>query len=294
MPFHTWDLALIEYSRMLKEKSEGAIELTVYSGAQLGSEKEAIEGLQMGTIDFAICSPASLSSFTDSNSVWDMPYLFSNVEEARKALKSETAQKLLEELSKVGIKGLSYWENGIYAVASKKPIRSLADMKNLRIRTIDSKIQAEVYAAFGANPVVLAWGDIYTSLQQGVIDAISSTTTIFMHNSKFEEAAPYIVRTNHGYSPAPIIMSQSLWNSLPEEIRVIVQDVASEAQLVEFRIMDDARYISEKEMKASGATFTDIDINEFRETVKPIYEKYVKPGGINPELVKALQGAAVK
>ncbi|MGN1007827.1 MAG: TRAP transporter substrate-binding protein [Butyricicoccus sp.] len=287
-----WDQALLEFARLLDEKSDGAIQLTVYSGGQLASEKESIEGVQMGTIDFAICSSASLSSFTDSNNVWDLPYLFSDTESARKALKSDAAQPLLDTLSGVGIKGLSYWENGIYAIGSTKPIRTLDDLKNMRVRAIDSALQADIYTALGANAVVLAWGDIYTSVQQGVIDAISSTTVVNMHNSNFEEVAPYISLTNHGYSPAPLLMSQSLWDSLPEDIQQIVQEAADEAQQYEFDAMDAADTEARKAMTEAGAEFIDIDTEAMAAAVQPIYEKYVGTSGITKETIESLQAAA--
>ncbi|MCQ5130719.1 TRAP transporter substrate-binding protein [Butyricicoccus faecihominis] len=286
-----WDDALIEFSRLLSEKSDGAIQLTVYSGAQLASEKESIEGVQMGTIDFAICSTASLSSFTDSNNVWDLPYLFQDLESARTALLSDASEPLLAALSEAGIKGLSYWENGIYAIGSTKPIRSLDDMKNLRIRAIDSALQADTYTAMGANAVVLAWGDIYTAIQQGVIDAISSTTVVNMHNSNFEEVAPYITLTDHAYSPAPLLMSQTLWDSLPENIRQIVQQAATEAQQYEFRAMDDSFTTAKEKMTEAGAEFIDVDTAAFAAAVQPIYDRYVGTSGIDAATVETLRKA---
>ncbi|MBD9195977.1 MAG: TRAP transporter substrate-binding protein [Clostridiales bacterium] len=287
-----WDLALLEFARLLDEKSGGAITLTVYSGGQMGSEKEGIEGVQMGNIDFAICSTASLSSFTDTNAVWDLPYLATNIEEGRKAISSDAAQGLLDSLSNVSIKGLSYWENGIYAIGSTTPIRSMADVQGMRIRAIDSALQADVYSSFGANPVVLAWGDIYTSIQQGVIDAISSTTIVNMHNSNFEEVAPYITTTNHGYSPAPLLMSQTLWDSLPSDIQAIVQEAADEAQAFEFQKMDEALSSCQEAMESAGAEFIDVDLTEWVNAVAPIYDKYVGEGGVDADLVAQLQEAA--
>lgn len=287
-----WDLALIEFARLLNEKSGGAITLTVYSGGQMGSEKEGIEGVQMGTIDFAICSTASLSSFTDSNACWDLPYLVTSIEEGRNAVRSDAAQDLLNALSSVSIKGLSYWENGIYAIGSTTPIRSLGDVKDMRIRAIDSALQADVYSSFGANPVVLAWGDIYTSISQNVIDAISSTTIVNMHNSNFEEVAPYITMTNHGYSPAPLLMSQTLWDSLPSDVQQIVQEAADEAQAYEFQLMDESLNSCQEAMEAAGAEFIEVDLGEWVDALASVYEKYVGGSGVDPDLVSALQAAA--
>lgn len=215
----SWDLGLLKFAELLNERSNGAITLTVHSGATLGSAKETLEGVQMGSIDFIVESSASLSNFTDAMSVFDLPYLFPDAATARKALSGEAAQGQLDALESIGMKGINYWENGIYAIGAVKPVKNLADLKGMRVRSIDSPLQADVYSALGAMPVVLAWGDIYTSIQTGVADAVSSTAVTNMYTQNFYEVAPYITLSNHGYSPAPLICSKSLWDSLSEDIQ---------------------------------------------------------------------------
>ncbi|MEL7650209.1 MAG: TRAP transporter substrate-binding protein [Sedimentibacter sp.] len=293
-PGAPWDLGLLEFSRLLKEKSGGKIELTVYSGGQLGGERDTMEGLQMGTVDFAIGSSATLSNFTDTNNIWDLPYLFPSKAAARGVLDSEIGQEVLDSLSKVGIKGLSYWENGLYAIGSKEPIKSLADMKGKKIRAIESKLQTDVFSSFGATAVVIAWGDIYTSLQQGVCDGVDSTTVPNMYSAKFHEVAPNITLTNHGYSPAPLLMSQKLWDSLPADIQAIILEAAQEAKLYERNEIDKVFEKAKKEMESAGATFYEINADEWSAAVKTVYEKYVGTMGIEEDMVNRVKEAAAK
>ena len=159
----SWDLGLLKFAELLNERSNGAITLTVHSGATLGSAKETLEGVQMGSIDFIVESSASLSNFTDAMSVFDLPYLFPDAATARKALSGEAAQGQLDALESIGMKGINYWENGIYAIGAVKPVKNLADLKGMRVRSIDSPLQADVYSALGAMPVVLALSLIHIS-----------------------------------------------------------------------------------------------------------------------------------
>jgi tripartite ATP-independent transporter DctP family solute receptor len=288
-PSAPWDLGLQEFARLLNEKSDGKINLTVYSGGQLGGERDTMEGLQMGTVDFAIGSSATLSNFTDTNNIWDLPFLFSSKEAARGVLDGEIGQEVLDTLSDVGIKGLSYWENGLYAIGSKEPIQSLEDMKGKKIRAIESKLQTDVFSSFGATAVVIAWGDIYTSLQQGVCDGVDSTTVPNMYSAKFNEVAPYITLTNHGYSPAPLLMSQSLWESLPSDVQAIIIESAKEARIFELDAIDKAFETSRKGMEDAGATFYEIDAAEWSAAVEPVYEKYVGTMGIEEDMVNRIK-----
>lgn len=285
----SWDLGLLRFADLLNERSGGKIQLTVHSGGTLGSAKETLEGVQMGSIDFIVESSASLSNFTDAMSVFDLPYLFKNSEEARKGLSGDAALGQLDALEDAGFKGINYWENGIYAIGSVKEIRSLSDLAGMRVRSIDSALQADVYAALGAQPVVLAWGDIYTSLQQGVIDAVSSTTVPNMYTTNFYEVAPYIVLSNHGYSPAPLLCNLNMWNSLPANVQELVIECANEARDYHYEVCDEQMAEFRSNMEANGATFIDIDTNEWVEAVQSVYDKYVGSDGIDPALVEAIQ-----
>ena len=220
-----WDIGLQEFAKLLDEKSGGAIHLEIFNGGTLGQERDTIEGLQIGSVDFVICSSATLSNFIDTQNIWDLPYLFQTSEAARGVLDSQIGTDCLATLSSVGIKGLGYWENGMYILGSTKPIRTPEDMKGLRIRCIESSLQADLYSAFDANGVVIPWGDIYTSLQQGVCD-VTTTTLPNMYSAKQHEAAKYITQANQIYGPAPLLMSQDLWDSLPADIQAIVQEAA--------------------------------------------------------------------
>lgn len=286
-----WDKALKEFGRLLNEKSNGQIELTIYSGGSLQSEIDSIAGVQMGTVDFVIANTSNLSSFTDSQRVWDLPYLFNDLEEARRVVQSSAAQKILDGLSEDGIKGLCYWESGMTEIALTHPAATLADLKGLKIRSMNNPIHARMYECYGASPVVLSWGDIYTGLQQGTIDGISSTSVANMYSSHFEEVAPYIMETDQQYAQGALCMSQKVWDSLSAEIQSIVMESAWEAQEYEYGIMDENYDNIRKKMESSGVQFIPVDKEEFKKAVEPLYEEYVGEGGIDPAQVELIRNA---
>ena len=286
-----WDVGLQEFARLLNEKSDGAITLEVFNSGTLGQERDTIEGLQIGSVDFVICSSATLSNFTDTQNIWDLPYLFLTTEAARGVLDSEIGTESLATLSDVGIKGLSYWENGMYILGSTKPIEHPEDMKGLRVRTIESNLQADLYACFDATAVVIPWGDVYTSLQQGVCD-VTTTTLPNMYSAKQHEVAKYITQANQIYGPAPLLMSQDLWDSLPADIQAIVQEAADEAKLVERAAVDAALENAIEKAEAEGCTVIQVDTAEFAACVDSVYDTYVGTMGITQEMVDQIQTKA--
>ena len=289
-----YGIALHKFADLINEKSGGAITVEVFDAGSLGTEKECMEGLQMGTVDFWVGSTATCSNFTDSQTIYDLPYLFQNAATAREVLQGETCQGILAQMSDVSIKGITYFENGIYAIISKDPIESLDDMKGKKIRAIESNLQTDTYAALGATGVAIAWGDCYTSLQTGVCDGISSTTVPNMYSAKFYEVGKYITETNHGYSPCMLAMSQGLWDSLDTATQDLIMECANEARDYQYEQIDQMLESLQDEMEADGVTFYEIDTAEWAAACEPIYEKYVGDGDgmISQELVDQIQEEA--
>lgn len=290
-----YGVALHKFAELIQEKSGGSIVVEVYDAGTLGSEKECMEGLQMGTVDFEVASTATCSNFTTSQTIYDLPYLFQNSKIAREVLQGETCQGILGQLSDVSIKGLTYFENGIYAIISKDPIQGLGDMKGKKIRAIESNLQTDTYAALGATGVAIAWGDCYTSLQTGVCDAISSTTIPNMYSAKFYEVGKNITKSNHGYSPCLFAMSQALWDSLDADTQSLIMECAAEARDYQYEYIDEMLDSLQTELEADGVTFYEIDTAEWADACAPIYEKYVGTNSdqISPDLVSAIQAETV-
>ena len=286
-----WDMGLHKFADLLNEYSDGRITLTVQSGGSLGSEIEMLESVQMGTLEMSIASTPSLSGFTDVMNYFDLPYLFQSTESAWAVLNDWLGQDRMDALEGSGFHGLGFYNNGEYMIAGNKKLEHPADCEGQRVRAHSSKLQCDSLAAWGANPLSVAWGDIYTSLQNGTIDAVSGTTLTNMYGGKFYEQTAYINMTKHHFIPAPVVMNEDLWNSLSAEDQEIVTRAFQESFTYQFDVAvkyaDDAKQI----MADSGVEFVEIDAAEWAEASKSVYENWVGTNGIEQEMIDKIQAS---
>lgn len=289
-----WDMGLHKFAELLNEYSDGRMTLTVQSGGSLGSEIEMLEMVQMGTLDMSIASTPSISGFADSLNYFDLPYLFKSVNSAWSVMDEWLTKDRCDALQGSGFKGLGFYENGTYMIASNKKIEHPADAKGLRIRAHSSKLQCDSLAAVGANPLSVAWGDIYTSLQQGTIDGVSGTTLTNMYGGKFFEQTKYITMTNHHFIPAPVVMNEDLWSSLSSEDQEIVQKAFDESVTYQrdaaFKYADDAK----KFIEESGVEIIDVDADEWSKAMSSVYDEWVGTKGIEQDMIDSIQESEKK
>ncbi|MDR1571053.1 MAG: TRAP transporter substrate-binding protein [Clostridiales Family XIII bacterium] len=284
-----WDMGLHRFADLLDEYSGGRIALTVQSGGSLGSEIEMLEGVQMGTLDMSIASTPSMSGFDDSLNYFDLPYLFKSKSSAWSVMDEWLAKDRCDALQGSGFKGLGFYENGTYMIGSNKKLEHPEDAAGLRIRAHSSQLQCDSLAAIGANPLSVAWGDIYTSLQQGTIDGISGTTLTNMYGGKFYEQTKYITMTAHHFIPAPVVMNEDLWDSLSPEDQEIVQRAFDESVTYQreeaFRYADDAKGTIEE----SGVEVIDVDADEWSEAMSSVYGEWVGANGIEQDMIEKIR-----
>jgi len=184
-PTHPYTLGLEKFSELVAEKTDNKVKVEVFHSSQLGNERDMVEGLQLGTLEMALVSTAPLSSFTDDFLVFDLPFMFKDTENARKVVDSEIGQNLLDSLKSQKILGLAYWENGFRNVTNnKKPIKTPDDLKGMKIRTMESPVQMESFNALGASATPMAFGELFTALQQNTIDGQENPLAI-ISTSKF-------------------------------------------------------------------------------------------------------------
>ena len=168
---HPYHLGLIRFKELVEERTNGAVVVELYSNAVLGDERACIEGLQMGTLDIAVSSTGPLGNFKKDFLVLDLPYLFKDVTHARTVLDSGIGQGLLDSLNDIGIVGAAFWENGFRNVTNaKRAINTLADMKGLKLRTMENEVHMAAFKTFGVDPTPMAWSEVFTSLQTGALD----------------------------------------------------------------------------------------------------------------------------
>ena len=216
-----------KFAQLVKEKTGGKVEIQVFPSSQLGNQRDLVEGTQFGTIDFTMTSTAVLGNFLPQVAVFDLPFIFRDVQHAYKALDT-VGMEIAEKLQ--GMKLLAYYENGVrHMTNSKRPIRKPEDMKGLKIRVMEQPIYIEMIKALGGNPTPMAFGELFTALQQGVVDG-QENPAAHIYTARFFEVQKYISLTAHTYSAEPMLVSLAAWNKLPKDLQEKVQTAANESR----------------------------------------------------------------
>ncbi|MFZ5945447.1 MAG: TRAP transporter substrate-binding protein [Bacillota bacterium] len=286
---HPYQKGLEKFGEIVKEKTNGKFSVEIFPSAQLGSEREAIEGVQMGTIDLTLVSTAPLAGFSDAFLVTDLPFIFTSREHAYKVLDGEIGKAMFDGLKGTGLVGLAYFENGFRNVTnSKLPVVKPEDMKGIKIRTMENQIHMDSFRTIGADPTPMAFGELFTALQQKTVDAQENPLPI-IYTSKFFEVQNHLALTGHFYAPAPLLISDSLWNSLSADEKKIFQDAANEARDYERKIILDMDNSLLSELKANGMQVTEPDKAEWQKAMAPVYEKWQDK--IGKDLIDKVQAA---
>ncbi len=291
-PDHPWTVALKKFAEELKTRSNGEINLTIFPSGQMGQEREAIESLQMGVLEFTIVSSATLANFTTSLNILDLHYLMPGVKCGRAVVDSEIGRQLLDTLDAIQIHGIDFWENGMYSIYGNVRVQHPADIKGLKIRVNDNQFHIETYKALDANPVHIPWGDIYTSLEQGVCD-LSTTTFVNQHSAKHDEASKFFIKANQLYTVAPLLMSKAVWDPLSDDIKKVIMDSSKAAMTYERQLMDEANAQIDEEIKAAGKEIVEVDTKEWRAAIQSVYDAHIGKD-IDKDLYEAITAVVEK
>lgn len=264
----------------LREKTDGRVGLEIFPNAQLGGERELIENIQFGNVDLVFVSSAPLASFNPEFFAFDIPFLFKDREQAYEVLDGEIGKDLLTSLEGVGMVGLGYWENGFRQLTnSKKEIRTPEDLAKMKMRTMENEVHIELWRAEGANPAPLAFNELFTALQQGTFDAQEGPINLF-YDMKFYEVQRFITKTNHIYSPWPILANPDTLAKLSDEDRATFDAAVKAATTYQRGLAKEADDKAEAAM--DGVTFTtlsDAEKQAFVDAAKPTVELVKKKAG---------------
>lgn len=276
---HPYQLGLERFAELVSEKTNGAVQIDIFHSAQLGDERANIEDLQMGTLDIAVTSTGPLGNFVSDYLILDLPFLFTSYEHAHAVLDGEIGQNLIAKLDDVGIVGGAFWENGFREMTnSKHPINSVADCAGLKLRCMENQVHMDAFSALGMDPTPMAWSEVFTALQQGVIDGQENPIAVIYSNAVYE-AQQYLAITNHVYSPSLILFSKTVFDSLDPAYQTALMEAAQEAADYERSCCEDSEAEQIAEMEAAGVEVTYPDVAEFQAAMSPVYEKYAEQFG---------------
>ena len=228
-PLH---IAFERFKELVEARSNKRLEVKIFHSQQLMGQREAVEALQLGTLEMTGVPNGVAVAFANAFMLLDIPFQFENLNHARTFIDRNGERFVLNELSGVGLVGLALWEQGYRNLATRnKPVESLADLKDMKIRTLPAPLHVLAWRAMGANPTPMGWGQVYTSLQQGVVEALE-VPTYLITQSKLDEVVKYVMTTRHIYDPLAILASKKWFDALPADLQRIVKDTARELTAV--------------------------------------------------------------
>lgn len=278
-PGHPIDLGSAEFERIVEEKAAELgyeVDVQLFPSAQLGSETEMVKQLQMGTLDMCPTTTGPLGLFKSDFLVFDLPYLFLNYDQADAVLDGEIGTEMLSALEDQNIIGLAWWENGFRELTNnKRPITKPEDLNGIKLRTMENDVHIDFFSAMGASPTPLGFGEIYTSLQSGVVDGQENPLSIIAVN-KFYEVQPYTTISDHVYSPVPVLYSKSSFEKLPEDLQELVRETAYEVRIYEREAgrETEQEYIDEIAEKSEIYTLSEEEKMAFKEIALETYSKF--------------------
>ncbi len=277
------NITFVEMAEAIQERSNGRIKADVYPSGQLGTLRTMTEGLQNGTLEMATQSPGGLASFMPVYGVLELPYLYNSHQDVYDVVDGEIGQELAEAfLEKTGVRIASYWQN-LYRQTSNniRPINTLEDFKGISIRVPETKTVLDTLTALGANPMPMAFGEVYTALSQGTIDGQENPPAV-IHSAKLYEVQKYISLTGHIYSPVVVTISEDFYQSLPEDLRTIVDEelIAAQSRVRKAAEELDEELLNEMREKVE---VNEVDTSGWREVVQPVYDNLIKDVGPEAE-----------
>ena len=275
--------AMKEYFvKPIEEGSQGRIKVELYPNAQLGGDREISEGVQMGTIQMAIPASAPLAGFDKRVQVLELPYLFTTKQAAFEAADGILGEKLNSYLAAKGMLILGFQENGFRHVTNNRgPVKTPADLKGIKIRTMENPIHLAFFKAVGANPTPMSWGELYTALQQGTVDAQENPYAMIV-DGKFYEVQKYVSETGHVFSFEVLIANKKFMDNLPADLNELVVKSAREATLKQREFMDEEEAAFKDEVLKAGMTANSLTPEEkqpFVDAAEKIYPMFEKDFG---------------
>ena len=273
-PGSLFELSANEFARRANEKLGEDYQVVTFGSSQLGTDEELLQKLLLGTADFALPSTV-MSSVVPEFGMFEMPYLVKDREHMKRIEEEVVWPTLAPAAEAKGYKVLGVFENGFRHITNNaRPIVKPEDLQGVKLRTPSGEWRVKMFQAYGANPTPMSFSEVFTALQTGVVDGQENPFTQ-IYSARFHEVQDYLSLTGHVYTPAYVLAGKNKWESLPEEVRQILEETAKETQAF---VYETAARL-EEELLTKINDESDIEVNEadkdaFIEASKPIYEEF--------------------
>lgn len=281
-PFFVYQLVAEKFKDILEKKSDGKVSVKIYPSGQLGGEKDTIEGEIIGTVDLAIVQSSLLALWEEQMVYIDIPFLYRNVDHAIKVMNGPIGQSINKKMEKHGVMVLACMNLGFRGIYnSKKPIYTPADVAGMKYRVIQNPLYVDLINSWGAKATPMNFGEVYTALQQGVLDAAGLEPYSY-EIMKHYEAAPYFSITNHIYQAFLLTMSKKKFDSLPQDVQKAILDAAEEVVPLAVETTKEIDFkIIGKLVRENKVAFNTADIDAFKKASAGVSKKYSEKVGMD-------------
>jgi TRAP-type transport system periplasmic protein len=276
-----------KWADLIEANTKGKYKVNLFPSGQLGNENEMIKNLTMGTMDLGVITNAPTGSFVKNFMVFDLPFIFPDEKTAHGVLDGKAGEMLLERLKKMSIVGLGYAEGGFrHMINNVRPINTPEDTKGIKFRVMTTPIYIGLFQSLGSNAVPMPWGEVFTAVQQKVIDGLEIPVPVVYAN-KYYEVTKYLSLTGHTYSPLIMMCSDQRWKKLTSEEQGIFRTAAREAAAFERAKIKEIISDVLGKIKATGMAVNEVaNKKPFQEAVKPLYTKF--EGDIGKDVLDAV------
>lgn len=284
----------VEYFRdILDQRTDGRLTVEIFPDSQVGDDNQMMSALQSGTLEMTYPSTSPAASIVPELGLFDLPFLFPTPEAADEVLDSETGQEMLDAFDGTGIKALAFAENGYRQLTnSKGPVSSPDDVEGLAVRVMENPIQVDIWKALGANPTSMAFGEVFSALEQGVVDGQENPWNTIL-TSKFYEVQDYASESRHVYTPFIIMIGEEFFDGLSTEDQEIVQEAATAAAGYERTLSREFNDYAKQQLIDQGMEITDLSdeqVKAFQDATQPVYDTWAPKLGA--DLVARVQEQA--
>ncbi len=283
------------FEKRLEELSKGKIDVQVYPNSQLYKDKAVLKAIKMNSVQMACPSFSKFTKTIPQLALFDLPFLFRDMDHVHKVEDGEVGAKLKDLVAKKGFVVLDYWDNAFKQLtSSKKALKMPEDAKGQKFRIMSSKVLEEQFKAVGANPQVMPFSEVYSALQQGVIDGQENTNSN-IYTKKFYEVQKYMTLSNHGYLGYLVVMSKKFYESLPKDLQEAVKQAMKEATAKERELaakLDKEQFNKIKEYANKTKKLEIIKLNDeqrkaWKDAMSKIYPKFYDKDKIGKDLIEA-------
>ncbi|WP_175418970.1 TRAP transporter substrate-binding protein [Aureibaculum algae] len=283
---HPVHKGILEFKKALEKKSGGTLKVKIFPDAQLGSEREVLELLQIGSVAATKVSAATLSNFVPEYHILGIPYLFRDKKHQFEVLEGPIGKSILEKGSKFWLRGLCYYDAGSRSFyTSTKAIRTPDDLNGLKIRVMNNQMAINMVNSMGGSATPLAYGELYTAIQQGVVDGAENNPPSFVSSNHYE-ISKYYTLDQHSSVPDVLLIGTKYWDKLSDEEKKWVQEAADESAQAEKVFWNDSVEESMKIAKEAGVEIIIPDKSLFAEKSKSVVEEFVKE---HPEMASIVE-----